>query len=327
MENVPGMMSGGHKTGILDRLVAEFVEAGYDVLEPPRVLLAPQYGVPQDRRRLVLLGALRGLPLPKYPEPIVVPRLKHPGARPIAPTLLQDLPEGPSVWEAIGDLPDADLFEDLVESDEVALSPEQVAEMTVRASSYSRRLRGDELDEDDFSHRRNWDASVLTSSMRTAHTDLSVRRFTETAPGTVEPVSRFYRLTAAGLCNTIRAGTGSERGAFTSPRPIHPTLPRVLTVREAARLHTFPDWFRLHSTKWHGFRQVGNAVPPLLGRAVGASIIKALALAPQKPADAWDLGDRSLLELDMSGAAAYFDAERDSIPAQRQRKAKIEAAA
>ena len=47
-----------------------------------------------------------------------------------------------------------------------------------------------------------------------------------------------------GLCNTLRAGTGSEKGAFTSPRPIHPHMPRVITVREAARLHSYPDWFR-----------------------------------------------------------------------------------
>nr|WP_319923570.1 DNA cytosine methyltransferase [Klebsiella pneumoniae] len=65
-----------------------------------------------------------------------------------------------------------------------------------------------------------------------------------------------------GLCNTLRAGTASDRGAFTSPRPIHPIYPRVITVREAARLHSYPDWFRFHVTKWHGFRQVGNSVPP-----------------------------------------------------------------
>ncbi|MFM7369406.1 MAG: DNA cytosine methyltransferase [Sphaerospermopsis kisseleviana] len=49
-----------------------------------------------------------------------------------------------------------------------------------------------------------------------------------------------------------------------------------MTVREAARLHSFPDWFRFHPTKWHGFRQIGNSVPPLLAQAVAAEIIKVL---------------------------------------------------
>lgn len=43
--------------------------------------------------------------------------------------------------------------------------------------------------------------------------------------------------------------TGYERGSFMAPRPIHPTRPRVISPREAARLHSFPDWFRFHVTK------------------------------------------------------------------------------
>jgi DNA (cytosine-5)-methyltransferase 1 len=224
------------------------------------------------------------------------------------------------VWEAIADLPDADDFAALVGSDEVQLSPGRVATMLVRGSAYSRTLRGDVIDPWDYSHQRVWDRSLMTSSMRTLHTNLSIRRFTETEPGSVEPVSRFYRLTREGLCNTIRAGTGSERGAFTSPRPVHPALPRVLTVREAARLHSFPDWFRLHRTKWHGFRQVGNAVPPLLGRAVGARIVEALGVEPSRARGIWDLGEDELLGLDMTAAAERFEADRETMPAQRRRR-------
>ncbi len=89
------------------------------------------------------------------------------------------------------------------------------------------------------------------------------RRFLATKHGDTEPISRFHKLDPKGVCNTIRAGTASDRGAFTSPRPIHPFSPRCITVREAARLHSYPDWFRFHVTKWHGFRQIGNSVPPL----------------------------------------------------------------
>ncbi|PCR36678.1 DNA (cytosine-5-)-methyltransferase, partial [Klebsiella pneumoniae] len=89
------------------------------------------------------------------------------------------------------------------------------------------------------------------------------------------------KLSMNGLCNTLRAGTASDRGAFTSPRPIHPIYPRVITVREAARLHSYPDWFRFHVTKWHGFRQVGNSVPPMLARSVGLQIMKVLGVTPK----------------------------------------------
>ena len=49
-------------------------------------------------------------------------------------------------------------------------------------------------------------------------------------------ISRFFKLPADGLSNTLRAGTDGARGAFTSPRPIHFAYPRCITVREMARL-------------------------------------------------------------------------------------------
>src|SRR5208282_2208538 len=88
----------------------------------------------------------------------------------------------------------------------------------------------------------------------------------------------------------LRAGTDGARGAFTSPRPIHYAYPRCITVREMARLHGFPDWFRFHQTKWHGARQIGNAVPPPLARAVALQITRSLHHAPRRPANAIRLG-------------------------------------
>ena len=144
-----------------------------------------------------------------------------------------------------------------------------------------------------------------------------------TPNGETEPVSRFRKLDLNGLCNTLRAGTDSARGAFTSPRPIHPTLPRVITVREAARLHSYPDWFRFHSTKWHGFRQLGNSVPPYLARAVASVIIDKLNITPKKPKKVLKLGDEWLLTVDMKTAAKFFEVPADTI-AQRTRKEKKE---
>lgn len=134
---------------------------------------------------------------------------------------------------------------------------------------------------------------LLTGSLLTDHTELSRQRFAAIAPDDVEPVSRFKKLALNGICNTLRAGTASDRGAFTSPRPIHPTVPRVITVREAARLHSYPDWFRFHATKWHGFRQIGNSVPPLLARAVGGQIMKLCAKSQKSRPRCWRLETRA----------------------------------
>ena len=122
----------------------------------------------------------------------------------------------------------------------------------------------------------------------------------------MEPISRFFKLAPAGVSNTLRAGTDGARGAFTSPRPIHYRYPRCITVREMARLHGFPDWFRFNVTKWHGARQIGNAVPPPLARAVAMQVMAALGVTPSRLTDAIPLGDPALLGMDMSASAAHF---------------------
>ncbi|MCB1089134.1 MAG: DNA cytosine methyltransferase, partial [Verrucomicrobiae bacterium] len=148
--------------------------------------------------------------------------------------------------------------------------------------------------------------AVLTSSARTEHSSISKRRFLETEPGSVEPISRFFKLDPEGVSNTLRAGTDAARGAFTSPRPVHYRHPRCVTVREMARLHGFPDWFRFHRTKWHGARQIGNAVPPPLARSVAGAIIEALGFSPVRSDCPVELGDPNLLALEMAAAADYW---------------------
>lgn len=138
------------------------------------------------------------------------------------------------------------------------------------------------------------------------HSETSIARFRATANGEVEKISRFLKLDPDGICNTLRAGTPSNRGAFTAPRPIHPEQPRCITVREAARLHSYPDWFRFHSTKWHGFRQIGNSVPPLLARAVAAQLIEVLDVKLSTPSQEIILKSSDLLQIKMAKAAAKY---------------------
>jgi len=287
-ENVKGLTIGKHRQ-FLREIIEALQKGGYDVVSEYKVLNAADYGVPQDRRRLFLMGARVGFPLPSYPQPA----------------------QRTTVGQAIGDIPDAENYAALWERDWTKVK-------YGKASTYAAYLRGTKDDPTDFGYRRHFDASLLTGSLLTAHTELSRKRFADTEPDDVEPISRFKRLALDGICNTLRAGTASDRGAFTSPRPIHPTVPRVITVREAARLHSYPDWFRFHATKWHGFRQIGNSVPPMLARAVGSQIIKALRLKPEKPTKVLALGDESLIGISMTEAAAMFGVS-STVIARRQR--------
>jgi DNA (cytosine-5)-methyltransferase 1 len=89
----------------------------------------------------------------------------------------------------------------------------------------------------------------------------------------------------------------------------------VITVREAARLHGFPDWFAFHTTRWHGFRQVGNAVPPPLAHAVAGSVVAAAGISlPPRRSDSLELGLEELLRMPMVEAAKYYELPMSMLP-------------
>ena len=288
-ENVKGLTVGRHRQFLVE-LIEAFEARGYRVRRDWKVLNAANHGAPQDRQRFILLGARGDATLPEYPV-----QRSH-----AAGTTNCGSPEGPTCRDALGDLPDAEAFDALLHTDAVRV------DAWGEPSTYAKELRCIGNDAWHFGHPRLWEPAVLTSSMRTDHTDISRRRFSVTEPGKVEPISRFFKLPPDGVSNTLRAGTDASRGAFTSPRPIHYAYARCITVREMARLHGFPDWFRFHETKWHGARQIGNAVPPPLARAIAAQVIKALGVKPTRPTVAVALGDPTLLRLGMSQAAAYW---------------------
>jgi DNA (cytosine-5)-methyltransferase 1 len=303
-ENVKGLTVGKHRQ-FLDEFVAMANDLGYSIRLPWCVLNAAHFGTPQNRERLILYGARRKAHLPQYPEATTRPA----DGKGRGPT---SVPKGPSVAEAISDLPDADCFDELMDWDSVR------PEVWGNPSAYVRELRCVSNDAWHYGYVRNWDPGLLTSSIRTNHTQISRLRFSETKGGQTEPISRFYKLSASGLSNTLRAGTDGTRGAFTSPRPIHYQLDRCVTVREMARLHGYPDWFRLHETKWHGARQIGNSVPPPLARAVAAQLIKALGYVPSRPFETLELGELRLLGMTVSQAASHFGVVAP--PSKRDRK-------
>ena len=256
MENVPGLKRG--KMGaIFETWKNEADKLGYLVVDPVWELNARDFGVPQSRARCFAVAHRRDYPVPQVPE---------------AGIWCSDecqLNLKPAVKDAIDDLPDPQKYKRLLSSDRV------FAEFG-EPSAYARYMRGENTDECDLSDIREFESNELTCSKRTVHFERSKKRFRKTKPGSTEPISRFQRLDPNGLAPTLRAGTGVDEGSHTAARPIHPTKARCITVREAARLQSFPDWFEFDPTVWHGFRQVGNSVPPNLARIVGISIAESL---------------------------------------------------
>lgn len=297
LENVPGLLEPRFEN-VRRQALKSLRDAGYSIGGGDGWLNAADFGVPQTRKRVFVVGVLDG-PAPDLPEP--------------EPARLRV-----TVRQALEGLPVVEDYPALLLGDEAPLTSADAARRSRTGAAYARHLAG-LSDRTDLSRPRDWDAAATTCSRRTVHTPEVAARFAVTPQGGVEPRSRFYRLDPDGLARTLRAGTGRERGAHTSPRPIHPDLPRVITVREAARLHGYPDWFRLGGTSWHGHRQVGNSVPPPLARAVGAVLLKALGARPRRPRVSVPLGEAAWCRMSPADAAAELSAIAAELPAQRAR--------
>ena len=182
MENVPGLMMKKHRQ-YLDEAIDRFWAAGY-VVRSPVILNAADYGVPQNRRRLFLIGARRGCDLPTYPQ--VIPKIR------------------PSVWDAIADLPEVSDFFQLSKQDWVET---QSGQWITPLATYAAALRWDNGKH--FGLIRQFNSNLLTNSQRTNHSSESIARFAKTPPGRLEPVSHFHKLNPYGLAPTLRAGSHS----------------------------------------------------------------------------------------------------------------------
>jgi hypothetical protein len=241
---------------------------------PIRTLNAANFGVPQRRERLFVMGILKQfgveIPYPTGPCP-------HQPAR-------------PTVWEAISDLPS------LVDRDDLLANDEAEYRSVDELSPYAQAMRGLKVDLCDLSYPRGADSSKVSGCLRIKHRGDIEQLYAATAPGASVPAHNLPRLHPDGLAPTLRAGTDSEHGSYNAPRPVHPFEPRCITVREAARLHGYPDWFKFFPAKWHAHRQIGNSVCPPIARALGTTIIGALGVNPQKPAIAFRLTDDFTIE-------------------------------
>lgn len=234
VENVAGLLASRHRRHV-DLFTERVSEGGYGVVEPIQVLDASNYGVPQKRRRVFILGFLNQISEPAYPVPTTPNK------------------SGPTVWDAISDLPSPS---------DPRVTGDTFFGRVVPTSPYGKSL--------------SQSGPELSGFKPSIHSEDTKARFKNLLVGSSDPVSRFHRLSKTGLSTTLRAGTGRDRGSHTAPRPIHPEEGRCITVREGARLHSYPDWFQFNPTIWHGFMQLGNSVPPLLAEAVAQCIAAAV---------------------------------------------------
>ncbi len=247
MENVMGILSAGAGAAV-KAITQGFRALGYEI--DFRVLKAEQYGVPQERRRVVFIGNRIG-------APIVFPNATH------GP----DLKAYTTVFDAISDLPKLQNGEKWT-STSYGSEPKSLYQSELRKGSNgvlnhsSPKLA--KINEQRMVHIpkggswRDIPHELLPAGMKQA------RRCDHT--------KRYGRLDWDGLSSTILTKCDIHWGAY-----IHPDQNRSLTVREAARFQSFPDWFEFEGSRTEQFVQVGNAVPPMLGRAIGETVILAQA--------------------------------------------------
>lgn len=246
MENVTGITSVGDGRAVQE-IHARLGKLGYKVEE--RILKAEEYGVPQERRRIFFVGT-------RLNTGVEWPRRTHG----------EGLEAFVSVWDAIGDLPRLGISE----GDEVQQYPGSPA------SDYQRGLRRGSR------QLQNHVAPFLADINRQrlkyipqggSWRDIPVRLLPAGMKRArrCDHTKRYGRLDPKGLACTILTKCDLHWGAY-----IHPTQERCLTVREAARLQSFPDWVHFKGPRVEQYRQVGNAVPPLLGKVVAESVARTL---------------------------------------------------
>ena len=239
MENVPGLVRGTAKS-TLQEAIGNL--SGFEMVGP-LVIDAWDFGAATRRERVVVLGYNR-----EYVDAISDKNIES--AQVQTKALVRD---------AITDLPEPN------GSDWLPYRKKEESDL----SSYARRARMQPAPGLGSETARAKLADKQVSGVRaTNHTKDVVERFSEVGQGTTDRVSRCPRLAWNEPAPTLRAGTGPDKGSYQSIRPIHPRHDRVITVREAARLQGFPDWFQFHETKWHSFRMIGNSVSPLLSAAL-----------------------------------------------------------
>ncbi len=233
LENVPGLAT-LYKGKAKEAIMKEFEKLGYTITS--KVLYAPDYGIPQIRKRLFFIGLSNGMEF-EFPEPALTPE------------------NYVTCEDAIGDLHDfeQDLGTDISEY------------LNLPKTAYQKKMR---------KYAKN-----LYNHVGTKHTS--------------EVINVISQVPEGGNHKDLPPGVGESRKfneawtRYHSKKPsktidtghrnhFHYKYNRVPTVRENARLQSFPDDFKFSGNKTEQYKQVGNAVPPLLGYHLGIQLKKYL---------------------------------------------------
>lgn len=244
-ENVLGIL--GEQYDEIRKSALKQVKDDYEVLDPIK-FKASDFGAPTSRERVFFIG---------YRRDSMSKLTKEDFEK-------QKVAEITTVAKALRGLPKYISSEWL--SEEESWRP-----VKPLSDSYFRKYVDGNIPEgmgDEESIRKYMEEGLVSGNFGTRHTDEVYKRYKALKPGQIDPVSRSARLKSNGLCPTLRAGTGVDKGSYQAVRPIHPTANRVITPREAARLQGFPDWFQFAPSKWHSFRQIGNSVSPILAESI-----------------------------------------------------------
>lgn len=238
LENVPGMLTCNEGIGA-KRIISDFDEIGYTMT--PKLLYAPEYGIPQIRRRVFFVGFKKGEPIFKFPPPV----------------LTKD--KFITCEDAIGDLPPLDG----IVGDEVQdyIMPPQTAFQKLMRENSTRIMNHEGTIHEPKTVE--WISMVPEGKNHKALPPEIAKRFKYH-----EALTRYHSKRPSLTINT------GHRSHF------HYKWNRIPTVRESARLQTFPDDFTFIGTKGQQYRQVGNAVPPMLGCVVAKAIAARLKGCP-----------------------------------------------
>lgn len=269
IENVPGIISLGKGT-VVEQIYKRLEKLGYKV--DHRILFAGHYGVPQMRFRTVIIAIRNFSKKIEFPKPeyYAIATANFQGSKELCYHLLPLeeylLKPKNTVWAAIGDLP---------------------------------ALEGGEKDEEyeytkepfsDFQRYAREGSTKITSHICSRLSKINVERLKYIPQGgswrdipyellpdgmkkarRSDHTKRYGRLDPNDLCSTIMTKCDPHWGSF-----FHPTQMRVISVREAARIQSFPDRYIFTGNMTQQYAQVGNAVPPLMAREIGRTIRKML---------------------------------------------------
>ncbi len=267
IENVPGLVS--FEGGMTLQAILTILE-GHGYHSDVRILYAPHYGVPQMRWRTIIIGVREGQGVQTaFPEPVRQAPIRvnftsrFEGRNIVALPSNVELPQFISVKDAIEDLPRLKNGEAGDAIKKYRTKPQNDFQMAMRAGSDSvvnhEAARLSKTNMERLFHippGGNWTdipIDLLPKGMKRA------RRSDHT--------KRYGRVNPDGLASTILTKCDPHWGAY-----FHYSQDRAFTVREAARIQTFPDTFHFAGSRVEQYEQVGNAVPPLLAAAIGRSL-------------------------------------------------------